>query len=112
MIDFKRINHVYLYPGSTDMRLGINGLRKLIDDIENNSLYIFCSARKRAIKIIEINTDSIWLYQKKLFKNKFIYPMIDQIKTIDIKSFLYIIEGVSTINKIEMNNKNKNIDFI
>lgn len=83
MIDLNNISHIYLYPGSTDMRFGINGLRKLIDNIENNSLYIFCSHNKRTIKIIETTFDSIWLYQKKLFKNKFIYPSIKNDEMID-----------------------------
>ncbi len=112
MIDLKNISHIYLYPGATDMRLGINGLRKQIDNIEDNSLYIFCSSNRRTIKIIQTTIDAVWLYQKKLFKNKFLYPSIDNNELIDIDEFLYIIEGISSINKIELKHKNKHIDFI
>ena len=41
MIDLTKIEHIYIYPGLTDMRLGIFGLRKKIlenSEIEINSL--------------------------------------------------------------------------
>ena len=39
MIDLNKIKHIYIYPGLTDMRLGIFGLRKKIletSELENN----------------------------------------------------------------------------
>jgi len=47
MVDLSKINKVFLFPGITDMRLGINGLRNNIPDIENDCLYVFCN-RKRS----------------------------------------------------------------
>ena len=55
MVDLSKINKVFLFPGITDMRLGINGLRNNIPDIENDCLYVFCNRTKTSIKIIEVN---------------------------------------------------------
>jgi len=41
MVDLSKINKVFLFPGITDMRLGINGLRNNIPDLENECLYAF-----------------------------------------------------------------------
>ena len=34
MIELNNIEHIYIFPGLTDMRLGIFGLRKLIIDLK------------------------------------------------------------------------------
>lgn len=75
MIDLSKIERIYIYPGLTDMRLGIFGLRNKIletSELEMNSLYLFCSMSKNQIKIIEVTNTSTWLYQNKLIHGKFI----------------------------------------
>jgi hypothetical protein len=58
-------HQVYLYPGITDFRLGIYGLRKLIGNAaEAGSIYIFANKALNAIKVIEIEANAVWLYQK------------------------------------------------
>ena len=54
MIDLSKIDHIYIYPGLTDMRLGMFGLRKKIlenSELELASLYMFCSMSRNQIKI-------------------------------------------------------------
>lgn len=68
-------HQVYLYPGITDFRLGIYGLRKLIgNDVRPGSIYIFANKALSSIKVIEIEANAVWLYQKKLHRGKFSYP--------------------------------------
>ena len=56
---------VYLYPGVTDFRLGIYGLRKLIgNEAKPGSIYIFANKTLNAIKVIEIEANAVWLYQR------------------------------------------------
>ncbi len=38
MIDLSKIEQVYLYPGKTDMRLGMTGLKKLVGEIEKSPI--------------------------------------------------------------------------
>ena len=50
-------------------------LRRLIGNyIDSNSLYVFANKSLTAIKIIEIEENAIWLYQKRLTRGKFQYP--------------------------------------
>ena len=77
MIDLSKIEGIYLYSGYTDLRMSINGLSILaqslykLDELKHK-LFIFCSKKKDNIKIIELDYDGFWLYQKKLFKGKFL----------------------------------------
>lgn len=103
---------VYLYPGVTDFRLGIYGLRKLSGNAaKENSIYIFANKTLNAIKVIEIEANAFWLYQKKLHRGKFSSPKTGDIFTLSPDKVNYIIEGVSFINKIELNGKTFNRKF-
>ena len=79
MIDLSKIDGIYLYSGYNDLRMSINGLSILaqslykLDDLKHK-LFIFCSKKRDNIKIIELDYDGFWLYQKKLFKGKFLWP--------------------------------------
>ena len=102
MIELTKINHIFLYPGTTDMRLGIDGLRNKINgELDDNSLYIFCGKRRNMIKIIESGRDYIWLYQKRVKRGKFLWPECGEITKIDRKQLEWIINGITFINKIE-----------
>lgn len=109
MIELSKIDHIYVYPGMTDMRRGIQGLRNLILDIEGridkNSLYVFCGYHQKMIKIIETNDSSIWLYQNKLIRGKFIWPNINEKQSISHEELLAIIMGVSLVRGIENRGK-------
>lgn len=110
MIDLSKIEHIYIYPGLTDMRLGIFGLRKKIletDSLEANSLYMFCSMSKNQIKIIEVTSSSTWLYQNKLIHGKFIWPLKGDKSELTKDELKLIIEGAGLIKSIE--NKGQNI---
>ena len=104
MIDLSKIEHIYIYPGLTDMRLGIFGLRKRImetSDIKEHSLYMFCSMKRNQIKIIEATATSIWLYQNKLIRGKFMWPMRGDKTELSREQLKLIIEGSGLIKSIE-----------
>ena len=112
MIDLNKIKHIYIYPGLTDMRLGIFGLRKKIletSDLESESLYLFCSMARNQIKVIEVTPSSTWLYQNKLMHGKFIWPNKGERAELTTEELKLIIEGAGLIKSIE--NKGKNISL-
>ena len=83
MIDLSKIDGIFLYTGKTDLRASIFGLSLIIQEsfpIETmrNKLFVFCNKDKRNIKIIELDYDGFWLYQKKLHKGKFRWPKLDE----------------------------------
>lgn len=112
MVDLKNIEHIYIFPGLTDMRLGIFGLRKLISEtskLETNSLYIFCSKNRNQVKLIEISDSSIWLYQNKLVHGKFLWPKIGVKTELTRNQLKMIIEGSGLVDSIE--NKGKKTSY-
>ena len=83
MIDLEKIDGIFLYTGKTDLRASIFGLSLIIQEsfpieIMRNKLFVFCNKDKRNIKIIELDYDGFWLYQKKLHKGKFRWPKLDE----------------------------------
>lgn len=112
MIDLSKIKNIYIYPGTTDFRNGIYGLRRLIgNEIETNSLYVFANKSLTAIKIIEIEENAVWLYQKRLTRGKFQYPKQGERTLLSKEEIKYIIQGISMVNKIENKGKKSISDF-
>lgn len=111
MIDLTTIEKIYLYPGTTDMRRGINGLLQLVEKIENNSLYVFCGKTLKTIKILHIEATGYWLYQRKNHKRKFIYPSYGNISDISKDELKWLIQGVNVIDRIEGKDKFKKYDI-
>ncbi len=103
MIDLTKIEAIYLYPGTTDMRKGINGLLGLASsfiDKNNmgNKLFIFCGKDKRNLKILEMDYDGFWLYQKRLVTGKFKWPKsISDTNIIDKRQLLWLLDGLSVV---------------
>ena len=109
MVDLSKIEHIYIYPGLTDMRLGIFGLRtKILEttELEVGSLYMFCSKSGNQIKILEITNSSTWLYQNKLIHGKFIWPMKGDKAELSKEELKLIIEGAGLIKSIEHKGEN------
>ncbi|MFI3308024.1 MAG: IS66 family insertion sequence element accessory protein TnpB [Mycoplasmatota bacterium] len=109
MIDLALVNEIYLFSGSTDFRLGTHGLTRKIqvafsaNDL-NNTLFVFCSKNKRAIKILEFDSTGVWLYHKKLNNTKLIFPKTGGIASICNEDLKIILNGLDFISKIEGKN--------
>lgn len=114
MIDLSDIKHIYIYPGKTDMRLGIFGLRKLLleenQNIEEDALFLFCGVSRNTIKVVHCTNNSIWLYQNKLVKGKFLWPERGDKSQITKEQLKLIFLGISFVKSIE-NKQTKSVDF-
>ena len=104
MVDLENIKGIYLYPEPVSYRMGIPALSNLILSLYKESeiidcLFIFFGKDKSQIKIIEINDDGIWLYNKKLKEGTFIFPRIDDNITIDKKQLLAILKTIKIRHK-------------
>lgn len=87
------------------MRLGIYGLRKrlleLEKEIEKDSIYLFCGKSKNQIKMLEVNEQSIWLYQNKLVKGKFAWPDKGNKTSLTNEQLKMILNCMKLISEIE-----------
>jgi transposase len=106
MIDLARIDKIYLFTGTTDFRLEIFGLSKIVSshfDKERikNSLFLFCSKNRKSIKILELDETGVWLYHKKLNDGKFTYPSVGSIGIINSDELKILLNGLDFILRIE-----------
>lgn len=109
MVDLSKIKEIYLYPDTVSFTKGIPGLSNLILTSYKESeiidcLFIFFGKDKKQIKMIEINDDGIWLYNKRLKEANFILPNVDGNIKIDKRQLIAIlttIKGKKVRNSIK-----------
>lgn len=105
MIDFNKIDDIYLATGSTDLRKSINGFSVLVQEKYQlspfiNAMFIFCNRPKDKIKILYWDKTGFWLLYKRLEKEKFRWPKDkDQVKLINKKQLEWLLEGLSIEQK-------------
>ena len=106
MIDLSETAGIYLYPGFTDMRCGIRSLTikvaaSFAPEKYKKSLFIFCGRNKHSIKILEIDDDGTWLYQKRVHDGRFKWPREGESQTISLtkRQIQWLLAGLSIVQK-------------
>lgn len=79
MLNITDTVNIFLIPGPTDMRKGIDRLSLLVADktkenIFSGSLFLFCSRHRNTIKILYWDRNGFCLWQKRIDKEKFWWP--------------------------------------
>ena len=82
MIDLSNNEGIYLYSGPTDLRKSIDSLFAIIiesfkEDGLRNKIFLFSNKSRNRLKIVEIDIDGVWLYQKRLARDKFRWPKVE-----------------------------------
>ncbi|GHU57355.1 transposase [Clostridia bacterium] len=70
---------IYIACGATNMRCGIDALAAVVQGSFNltpmsDAIFIFCSAGRDRIKILEWDGDGFWLHYKRLERGRFPWP--------------------------------------
>lgn len=70
---------VYLAPGTTDMRKGMDSLaaaaRVILDkDPYQGHIFVFCGRRRHVVKVLYGDNTGLWLITKRLAKGTFAWP--------------------------------------
>jgi transposase len=76
--DLSRVK-IYIRPGYTDFRKGVNGLTSIIhEEMELNplsgSVFLFCIRSRKLLKAVWWDKTGFWLNQKLLEKDRFSCP--------------------------------------
>ena len=74
---------IFIRPGITDMRKAINGLVVTVQDQMNGNplsgnLFLFCNRERRIMKALYWDRNGFCLWQKKLEKHKFPWPVTEE----------------------------------
>lgn len=105
MIDLSNINKIYLAPGTTDLRLGIDGYSMIIQGAFHKnpfdkSLYIFCNKAHNKLKILHFEDTGFWLYYKRIETGTVKWPKdINDLKEINFKQFNWLLDGLKIDQK-------------
>lgn len=103
MIDIDSIDKIYLYPGSTDLRKGMNSLSYLTDELEKDTdhlhkLFLFCNKKQKLIKIYEKDETGTWIYVKRLDESRYGWPStITEAMNINKEQLTWLMLGLKVI---------------
>jgi len=92
-----------LWNGTTDMRLGFNGLSGIVcneikeDPFRPGTMYAFFNQRRTQCKLLVWEGDGLAIYYKRLSRGTFGTPVYDpatRMMVVEKKDLLLILEGV------------------
>lgn len=112
MIDLSTINHIFLYPGVTDLRKGRNSLRhmayEITKDDNQHKLFLFCNRKTNLIKIYEKDENGVRVYIRSLDESRFGWPRdINEAKLINRSQLEWLLKGLKYIKFEEKTTKEK-----
>lgn len=113
MIDFNKVNEIYLATGSTDLRKSINGYSVMVQEKYQlspfiDAMFIFCNKPKDKIKILYWDGTGFWLLYKRLENGKFHWPRNkDEVRLINKKQLEWLLDGLS----IEQKNYHEKVNY-
>ena len=100
MRDLACFSAIYLYRGVMDMRKGIDGLAAVVEqemklDLFKEAAFIFCSRSRDLVKLLYWDKSGFALWQKRLEKERFVWPRKLTGDTIELSSqqIAWLLEG-------------------
>ena len=99
MIDLESIDHIYLFPGTTDLRKGRYSLSLLAERIKTDNkeheLFLFCNRKNELIKVYEKDETGVWVYIRSLDETRFPWPRsCEEAKMINKAQLSFLLKGL------------------
>ena len=101
--DYQIQGKVYLCCGYTDLRKGMEGLSRMVEEefgmrLEKDSLFLFCGRRSDRIKGILWEGDGYLLLYKRLEEGKFRWPRkAEELVEMSEEQYRYLMRGMEVI---------------
>lgn len=99
--DIRKVEHIYIACGYTDLRRGIDGLAQIVQnqfslDPCSNSLFLFCGRRRDRIKALLWEGDGFVLLYKRVEMGCFQWPRTKaEMRSLSWQEFRWLLEGLS-----------------
>jgi len=96
----KKEARVFLAPGPTDMRKAINGLSVIVEaqlggELFSGDLFVFTNRARSIVKILYWDETGFCLWQKRLDKERFIWPATaDEVAELDQRELGWLLSGL------------------
>jgi transposase len=91
---------IYIRPGYTDLRKGVNGLTVLVQEQMkgepfSGSVYLFCNRERRLLKAVWWDKTGFWLSQKRLEKEKYPWPCTTEaVEELSVEELKMLLGGI------------------
>ena len=101
--DFTGADKIYIACGCTDLRKGIDGLARLVQqqfelDPFTNTLFLFCGRRRDRIKGLYWEKDGFILLYKRLEQGAYQWPRSEsEVKTLTPQQYRWLMEGLQPV---------------
>ena len=98
--DFTGADKIYIACGYTDLRKGIDGLARLVQqqfalNPFTNTLFLFCGRRRDRIKGMYLEKDGFILLYKRLEQGTYQWPRSEsEVKTLTQQQYRWLMEGL------------------
>ena len=107
LYDAKGFTKIYIKPGFTDMRKGIDGLKLIIgsdlkiNPFEENVLFLFCGRNQSKIRGLVWEGDGFLMLYKRVEDGRYIWPKSEK-EVLDLtqEQFELLMKGFSIEGKI------------
>lgn len=107
LYDAKGFSKIYIKPGFTDMRKGIDGLKLIIgrdlklNPFQENVLFLFCGRNSSKIRGLVWEGDGFLMLYKRVEDGRYIWPRTQQeAMNITQEQFELLMKGFSIESKI------------
>lgn len=104
--DVKQYSRIYLAYGYTDLRFGVDGLSRIVQDnfqldpFEKGMLFLFCGRRTDRIKGLLWEGDGFLLLYKRLEAGHFKWPRTaSEAREITREQFTWLMQGLAVEQK-------------
>ncbi|MGX7026045.1 IS66 family insertion sequence element accessory protein TnpB [Vagococcus hydrophili] len=101
VLDYTKIQTIYIVCGKTDLRRGIDGLASIIMnqyelDVYSDALFLFCGNRSDRFKALYWQGDGFILLYKRFENGKLQWPRKqEEVKELTQQQLRWLLEGLS-----------------
>ena len=97
--DFSGADKVYIACGYTDLRKGIDGLARMVQQFEldpfTNTLFLFCGRRRDRVKGLYWEGDGFILLYKRLEQGVYQWPRSEsEVRSLTPQQYRWLMEGL------------------
>ena len=97
--DFSGADKVYIAGGYTDLRKGIDGLARMVQQFEldpfTNTLFLFCGRRRDRVKGLYWEGDGFILLYKRLEQGVYQWPRSEsEVRSLTPQQYRWLMEGL------------------
>ena len=91
---------IFVRPGTTDLRKGVNGLSAIVQeemkqDPFSGSVYLFCSRDRKLLKAVYWDKTGFWLSQKRLEKDRYPWPQeAEEVRELTLEQLRMLLAGI------------------